>query len=161
MRPKRGILRGSTRIDFKHQRAMRPRLTRSHPFFDTIPNVQRLSLGEDDADERRVALGWLGLPCPDLPAPKGHCQSKLYTACSRTTAGWSSTVFAHELLPRSAGFDAENRPAAFPQPAPAAGSRDFSTEGQGRSGLGLDDHVAVALAGPRIAFRRSIPLSAR
>jgi exodeoxyribonuclease V alpha subunit len=39
----------------------------------------------------------------------GHCQSKLYTACSRTTAGWSSTVFAHELLPRSAGFEAENR----------------------------------------------------
>jgi hypothetical protein len=30
--------------------------------------------------------------------------------CSRTRAGWrSSTVFAHELPPRSAGFDAENR----------------------------------------------------
>ena len=39
----------------------------------------------------------------------GHCQSKLYTSCSRTTPGWSSTVFAHELLLRSAGFDAENR----------------------------------------------------
>jgi hypothetical protein len=39
----------------------------------------------------------------------GHCQSKFYTACSRTRARWSSTVFAHELPPRSAGFDAENR----------------------------------------------------
>ncbi|HKM84351.1 MAG TPA: hypothetical protein VJY15_25760, partial [Candidatus Acidoferrum sp.] len=38
-----------------------------------------------------------------------HCQSKIYTACSRTRAGESSTVFAHELPPRSAGFDAENR----------------------------------------------------
>jgi hypothetical protein len=38
-----------------------------------------------------------------------HCQSKFYTACSRTTAGRSSAVFAHELSPRSAGFDAENR----------------------------------------------------
>src|SRR5271166_2076910 len=39
----------------------------------------------------------------------GHCQSKFYTACSRTRERWSSTVFAHELPPRSAGFDAENR----------------------------------------------------
>jgi hypothetical protein len=39
----------------------------------------------------------------------GHCQSKFYTACSRTTAGQSSAVFAHELSPRSVGFDAENR----------------------------------------------------
>jgi len=38
-----------------------------------------------------------------------HCQSKFYTACSRTRAGGSSTVFAHELPSRSAGFDAENR----------------------------------------------------
>ena len=39
----------------------------------------------------------------------GHCQSKFYTARSRTREGWVSTVFAHELPPRSAGFDAENR----------------------------------------------------
>src|SRR5208337_3339174 len=38
-----------------------------------------------------------------------HCQSKFYTACSRPRAGWSSTVFAHELPPRLAGFHAENR----------------------------------------------------
>ncbi len=44
-----------------------------------------------------------------IEAIKRHCQSKFYTACSRTTAGWSSTVFAHELPPRSARFDAENR----------------------------------------------------
>ncbi len=40
---------------------------------------------------------------------KRHCQSKFYTACSRTTAGGSSTVFAHESPMRSVGFDAENR----------------------------------------------------
>src|SRR5208283_5399154 len=37
-----------------------------------------------------------------------HCQSKIYTACSRIKADWSSTVFAHELTTRSAGLDAEN-----------------------------------------------------
>jgi hypothetical protein len=41
--------------------------------------------------------------------PRGHCQRKFYTACSRTTAGWSSTVFPHKLSPRSAEFDAEKR----------------------------------------------------
>ncbi len=44
-----------------------------------------------------------------IPAPGRHCQSKFYTACSGTRAGWSSTVFAHESATRSAGFDAENR----------------------------------------------------
>jgi hypothetical protein len=39
----------------------------------------------------------------------GHCQSKFYTAYSRTTAGRSFSVFAPELSPRSVGFDAENR----------------------------------------------------
>ena len=39
---------------------------------------------------------------------KGHCQSKFYTPSSRTRAGWSSTVFAQELPPRSAGLDAKN-----------------------------------------------------
>ena len=39
----------------------------------------------------------------------GHCHSKFYTACSRTRAGGSSTVFAHESPMRSVGFDAENR----------------------------------------------------
>ena len=45
----------------------------------------------------------------ELEAWIGHCQSKFYTARSRTGAGWTSAVFAHELPPRSAGFDAENR----------------------------------------------------
>src|SRR5208337_2611543 len=40
--------------------------------------------------------------------PRRHCQSRFYTACSRTRAGWSSTVFAHESPTGSAGFDAEN-----------------------------------------------------
>ena len=40
--------------------------------------------------------------------PRGHCQSKFYTACSRARPGWSCTVFAHESWTRSAGFDAEN-----------------------------------------------------
>jgi hypothetical protein len=37
-----------------------------------------------------------------------HCQSKFYTACLRTWAGQSSTVFAHESRTRSARFDAGN-----------------------------------------------------
>jgi hypothetical protein len=50
-------------------------------------------------------------PATEAPTElsQAHCQSKFYTACSRTTAGWNSTVFAHKLSPRSAGFDAENR----------------------------------------------------
>jgi hypothetical protein len=43
--------------------------------------------------------------------PRGrrpHHQGKFYTACSRTRAGQSSTVFAHESPTRSAGFGAEN-----------------------------------------------------
>ena len=48
-----------------------------------------------------------------------HCQSKFYTACSRTRARRSSTVFAHELPPRSAGFDVENRLYLFALTVPA------------------------------------------
>src|SRR5271165_339589 len=48
---------------------------------------------------RRIPTLWLSI----------HCQSKIYTACSRIKADFSSTVFAHELTTRSAGFDAENR----------------------------------------------------
>ena len=48
-----------------------------------------------------------------------HCQSKFYTACWRTRARWSSTVFAHELPPRAAGFDAENRLFLFALTVPA------------------------------------------
>src|SRR5271157_2779835 len=50
----------------------------------------------------------------------GHCQSKFYTACSRPRAGWSSTVFAHELPPRLAGFHAENRLYLFALTVPPA-----------------------------------------
>jgi riboflavin biosynthesis pyrimidine reductase len=39
---------------------------------------------------------------------QGHCQSKFYTARSRTWAGWSSIVFVHESPTHSARFDAEN-----------------------------------------------------
>ena len=48
--------------------------------------------------------------------PRGrrpHHQSKFYTACSRTRAGWSPTVFVRELPPRSAEFNAENRLYSF------------------------------------------------
>jgi hypothetical protein len=38
----------------------------------------------------------------------GHCQTKFYTACSGTGTRPSSTIFAHELLPRSASFEVEN-----------------------------------------------------
>jgi hypothetical protein len=50
-----------------------------------------------------------------------HCQSKFHTACSRTTAGWSPTVFARELPPRSAGFNAENRLYSFALTMPFGG----------------------------------------
>ncbi len=49
-----------------------------------------------------------------------HCQSKIYTACSRIKADWSSTLFAHELTTRSAGFDAENRLYLFALTMPAS-----------------------------------------
>ena len=62
-------------------------------------NALRTLIVEDDA---MIA----GLLAETL---EGHCQSKFYTACSRTTAGWSSTVFARELLRRSTGFNAKNR----------------------------------------------------
>jgi hypothetical protein len=58
--------------------------------------------------------------------PPGHCQSKFYTACSRTRAGWSSTVFARELPPRSAEFNAENRLYSFALTMP---SREVSRSG--------------------------------
>src|ERR1039457_6096002 len=50
-----------------------------------------------------------------------HCQSKFYTACSRTRAGGSSTVFAHESPMRSVGFDAENRLYLFALTVPGGG----------------------------------------
>jgi hypothetical protein len=52
-------------------------------------NALRTLIVEDDA---MIA----GLLAETL---EGHCQSKFYTACSRTRAGWSSTVFARELPP--------------------------------------------------------------
>jgi hypothetical protein len=52
-------------------------------------------------------------PLDVVEAARWHCQSKFYTACSRTRAGWSSTVFARELPPRSAEFNAENRLYSF------------------------------------------------
>ena len=51
--------------------------------------------------------------------PRGHCQSKFYTACSRARPGWSCTVFAHESWTRSAGFDAENGLYLFALTVPA------------------------------------------
>jgi hypothetical protein len=50
-----------------------------------------------------------------------HCQSKFYTACSRSMAGWTSTVFAHESPTRLAGFDAENRLYLFALTVPSFG----------------------------------------
>ena len=44
----------------------------------------------------------------DVQGPEGHCQSKFYTARSRTWAGWRSIVFVHKSPTHSARFDAEN-----------------------------------------------------
>jgi hypothetical protein len=57
-----------------------------------------------------------------------HCQSKFYTACSRTRAGWSSTVFARELPPRSAEFNAENRLYSFALTLPPGAIPGASTQ---------------------------------
>jgi hypothetical protein len=56
-----------------------------------------------------------------------HCQSKFYTACSRTGASRSSTVFAHELPTRSAGFDAENHLYLFALTVPQKKRRGMAT----------------------------------
>jgi probable F420-dependent oxidoreductase len=65
----------------------------------------RAALGPDKllAVEQKVCLQTDPTAARGL-ARRGHCQSKFYTACSRTRAGWSSTVFAHESPTRSAGF---------------------------------------------------------
>ena len=70
-----------------------------------------------------------------------HCQSKIYTVCSRIKADWSSTVFAHELTTRSAGFDAENRLYLFAltMPPPADDRQRFDGHNQ-------DSHTAIAPA---------------
>ena len=47
------------------------------------------------------------------------CQTKFYTACLRAGTRWSSTVFAHELPPRSASFEAENGLYSFALTRPA------------------------------------------
>src|SRR5208282_1073166 len=57
-----------------------------------------------------------------------HCQSKFYTACSRTRAARSSTVFAHESPMRSAGFDATNRLYLFALTVPTVGTRLISVQ---------------------------------
>jgi hypothetical protein len=62
---------------------------------------------------------------------EGHCQSKFYTACPRTRAGWSSTVFARESPTRSAGFDAENRLYLFALTVPQRGPRHHHVEVSG------------------------------
>jgi hypothetical protein len=79
-----------------------------------------------DVKKRRVRLAIRGEQ-PPSPA-RGRCQSKFYTACSRTGAGRSSTVFAHELPTRSAGFGAENRLYLFALTVPAF-SRRAQAEG--------------------------------
>ena len=50
-----------------------------------------------------------------------HCQTKFCTACLRAGTRWSSTVFAHELPPRSASFEAENGLYLFALTMPGGG----------------------------------------
>ena len=50
-----------------------------------------------------------------------HCQTKFCTACLRAGTRWSSTVFAHELPPRSASFEAENGLYSFALTTPLRG----------------------------------------
>ena len=67
---------------------------------------------------------WHGSSLSQMPrGRRPHHQSKFYTACPRTMACWSSTVFARELPPRSAGFNAENRLYSFALTRPSAPHR--------------------------------------
>jgi len=60
-------------------------------------------------------------PAPSAEAPSNY----------RQLAGWSSTVFAHELPPRSAGFDAENRLYLFALTLPSEGyARERAKKGR-------------------------------
>ena len=83
-----------------------------------------------------------------------HCQSKFYTACSRSRARWRSTVFARELPPRSAGLDAENRLYLFALTMPpVGGARQYC----GR--LGKTDNCQIAVT-PSIAnHAASLPIA--
>jgi SAM domain (Sterile alpha motif) len=74
------------------------------------------SLGEAQTPEKPASPGPTS---PPADAAERHCQTKFYTACSRTRVGWSSAVFAHELSPRSAGFDSENGLYLFALTVPA------------------------------------------
>ena len=80
-----------------------------------------------------------------------HCQSKFYTACSLTSAGWSSTVFAHESPTRSAEFDAENRLYLFALTVPQARLADRLRALGVRVGLDADGEAVVALDIPESA----------
>jgi hypothetical protein len=55
-----------------------------------------------------AAKSAMGLSARHEQGLRRHCQTKFYTAGLRAGTRWSSTVFAHELPPRSASFEAEN-----------------------------------------------------
>ncbi len=63
------------------------------------------------SDNAVVALGWRGGKSFDRRLEFDHRLGRVSPPLflTVTRAGWSSTVFAHELPPRSAGFNAENR----------------------------------------------------
>jgi hypothetical protein len=65
-----------------------------------------------------------------LVAAAWHCQTKFYTAFARTRAGGSSTVFAHKLPTRRAGFDAENGLYLFALTVPLRLSRSTASRKQ-------------------------------
>src|SRR5208337_2281203 len=84
-------------------------------------------------------------PAHTAQPTSGHCQSKFYTACSRPRAGWSSTVFAHELPPRLAGFHAENRLYLFALTVPPALLKQIADLAD-RKGLSRSAIVEAAVA---------------
>ena len=102
--------------------------------FEREPIRARTGEGRVRAKARGVHMGRPPklTPHQKREALKGHCQSNFYTACSRPRAGWSSTVFAHELPPRLAGFHAENRLYLFALTVPGEGHRSWPCPATGR-----------------------------
>src|SRR5271166_5348060 len=102
---------------------------------NSLFNPENLHSEEVDFAWRRSTIGTqIGTDQPASPNLSGTFSAKQFDSrfeckttrrtsnkCSRTGAGSSSTVFAHELPPRSAGFDAENRLYLFALTVPREG----------------------------------------
>jgi hypothetical protein len=82
----------------------------------------------------------------------GHCQTKFYTACLGTRMRSSFTVFAHESLPRSARFEAENRLYLFALTVPRRQLPVLDRFGRGQRAQKIAEVQASARSSRRTAL---------